>query len=115
MGTNTVKICIGNHVRKHTASPLQNTTTSHVELSHFCRLLYCKLYLFWVHLQEVTTSDFSTYTVLTHHVEPEEHLLARVMAAAEVVILCTRTWYVLLTVGITSASDFGNWSLLMES
>ena len=66
----------------------QNTSTSHVELSHFCCLLYC--YFLWVHLQEgldVTTSDFNTYTVPTYHVESEEDLLVRLMAAAGVGLL----------------------------
>ena len=81
MWTTTVKSCIGTHVRKHTSyRNKQNTTTSHVAA-------YCTLFLFWVHIQEgldVTTSDFNTYTVPTYHMESEEDLLARVMAAADV-------------------------------
>ena len=40
VGTKAVTFCIGTLVRKHTASYKQYTTTSRVELSHFCCLLY---------------------------------------------------------------------------
>ena len=40
-----VKFCIAAHVRKHIASPLQTKITSHVELSHYCCLLYIFFFL----------------------------------------------------------------------